>query len=177
MEPKEFLRKHLSYSQQVQQPGQYPRKRSFFHCPVPGERSLLFASSWVSVSPNHTRKSQNILQQPNFKLAPKTWPKEHIIQTLGPGLALCLGLEQRWKELQLRPLTNQEERMKQERRSFHYIHCELCRPVIQKSRWRLFFTKTECMSEKPKALECASWFGKIWISWTLKSNKILAFNK
>lgn len=76
------------------------------------------------MSPNRLRKSQNVLQQPNCKLAPETWPKEHRIQTLGPRLARCLSPRRNASNLHShirKALADQEEREREQAcRSCHH---------------------------------------------------------
>ena len=98
---------HSSLANTTGRPGNGPSSTA----QLPGEIGILFASSWISMSPNHTRRSQNILQQPKYELALKTWPKERMIQTLGLRLALCLSPKEGWKKPWLQPLEDQEARL------------------------------------------------------------------
>ena len=149
-----ILSGHSSLANITGRPGKGPLSTA----QPPSEMGLLFASSWISMSSNHMRRSQNILQRPNCKLALKTWPKEHMIQTLGLRLALCLSPKEGWKKPWLKPLEDQEERLEQECRSFHYCHCQLGWPVIWKSKWTVCFTKqsTREKSPMPQNMEAAS---------------------
>ena len=140
---------HSSLANAIGRPGSGPSSTA----QPPGETGLLFASSWVSMSPNHTRRSQNILQQPKCKLALKTWPKEHMIQMLGPRLALRLNPKEDWKKPWLQPFEDQEERLEQECRSFHYCPRQLCRPGIWKSKWSVCFIKQNPREKSPKPSE------------------------